>query len=431
MTKAASEPAETAPGWSHYISAVDFIVDGAPDEYEAAGAKIAQSIKKLKEQRARLLKQSSTIIAHAHAYGLDNVTFTPEDAVGDVSSDLDKICRGIAEVFADSSPSVELAKKCVPSQKRDKSLDARLDAIDELETGFERGLVAVFSEFPELLEECQSELMTMGRLAEATILASAFERIRQHQQKLAVPDSASGSISFNSLLGALGEDEIQGLRSAVVSARNECNKLRKDEERIKKERAAEEERRRAEESRLEAERKKKQEALSAERQKIVGLLRVVNFAVPLSLFFVASALLAVMSGWSAFAVSLCTGFLVVAAGVVAVILAHKKLQPSSELPKFLLAEKEVIVVGVLTAALLVPVLQFLAAILAGIVGFVFGLVLHPLIAAIFPCGSWASFFGFILLGPLAAIAGACLVLAIYYLSLRKPLSQRESFSGRS
>lgn len=430
MTKTVSEPADAAPGWSHYISAVDFIVDGTPDEYETACARASQSIRKLNDQRTRLLEQAVTITAHAGPYGLSNVVFTREDPIGDASHDLDKVCRGIVELFAGGSPSIEAVIKCLPSQRRDKSLDARLDAIDELEEQVERGLFAIFSELPDALQNCENELTTIGRLSDAKNLAHAFDRIRQYQQSLATSDSESASISFGSLLNALGEDEIQEFRSAVVSAQRECDRLIKDEERIKKERAAEDDRRRAEESRLEAERTKAEEALAAERQKIAGLLQVANYGVPLSLFCLTVILMALMRGWSAFGVSLCTGFLVVVAGIIIVVLARKKIQTASELPKFLLAEKEVVIVGVLTAALAVPVLQFLVAILAGIVGFVFGLVFHPLVNLMFPCGSWTSFFGFILLGPIAALAGAFLVLAIYYISLHKPLSQRVSLSAR-
>jgi len=461
---------EEAPGWSYYISALDSILDAGADECEILADQAEQSVDEVKKLRKKIVDLSRRLTDLVNRYGLKPITVGPDDAIGMVDQEIDSVSGDIIAVFASPSPTIEQLHKALPSTKQGRSIGKQLELADEILEELVTHLSSVFIDFPKRIDQISKDLRGLKRLEGAERVLQCKNRLNALQKELVSSRKSPQEMSLSWLLSLVGNDSFIALKASVTDAEKESKQIEKEEERLRKQRQLEEEkklaeearleeqrrleeerklaeearleekrekekerlrkqrqleeeRRLAEEARLEEERKQKEEALAAEKMQIKALLRPRFYLAPLAALAVLFILWFWLYGWGAFAVSMTTLFLSTASGLLGVFTVVVAAKNKVQLPKSFLEEETLLGFGLMVPAA-IAVLQFLGAILLAVCLFFGDPKPHPFLQIIFPLGSWARFFGFIILGPLACFTACTATVAAYYLALIKPMQHR-------
>jgi hypothetical protein len=436
MSEAALRPdgvtngVDETPGWSYYTSAIDAILDTSSDECDLLAERAERSVLELQKQREKLLQILERLSVLVNRYGLKRTTVAPDDAVGLLAYEIDNIANDILSVFKNPAPSLEQLHKVLPSSKRVRSTETKLEAADGLLNHIQSNVGAIFIDFPTRVHQMAQELRWLNRLDSANHVLQCQRRLEAVHQELLSSQDPPLEMSLSHVLTLAAGDAFDALKASVTCAEKEWEQIKKEEDRLRRQREIEEENRRAEEARLEAERKRQEEELAAERKYLAGLLHPKFYIAPLAALAALVALLVYLSGWAAFGASMTTLVVSIASGLLGILIVTATEKKKGDLPKFF-SNNEKLLAFSLVFPLTFAALQFVGAIVMAIVVFFFAPRLPPLIDAVLPLGSWPRFFGFILMGPLACLAACTAAMAAYYLALIKPMRLRIQLGEQS
>ena len=411
------ESVEECPWRSYYTSAVDAILDTSLEECDLLARRAEETIVELKEQRLKLIGIIDRFSSIAHKHGLKRITFTPNDNVGVIVDEMNALINDILGVFAGPTPSIDQLNGALPSNTRKADTKAMLENAERILHNIDGRLSYILIEMPARVEKVAEELRFFRRLDQASHFLECKQRLEAIHYELASRE-VNDELSLSQVLSLTGNESFDALKSSLAAAEKEIKQIRGEELRIRKQNELEEQASLAEEAKLELERRTNEEAAEAEKKHILSLQRPIFYILPLTTLALLIIILDVLSERAAFGVSMATLFFSIASGLSGVILVARAIQQKREAPKFFL-DNEVLVAFSILLPVAFVVLQFLSAILTGIVVFIFNTEPSRLTQAVSPYASWRQFFGFIILGPLALLTSCTATIAVYYLSLIK------------